>query len=98
MFGLDPKTIEYIKEVFKRHPEIETAKIYGSRAMGNFKYNSDVDLALLGDFSWDLTGHIHEELDSLPTPYLFDITDYKRINENALKEHIDKFGAVFYKK
>lgn len=97
-FGLDQKTIDAIKELFSKYSEIQAVKIYGSRAMNNFKYNSDIDFAIVGDFPWDFTGHIYEELDELPAPYLFDVTDYRRITNEQLKEHIDKHGKIFYKK
>lgn len=96
-FGLDQKTVDAIKELFSRYSEIQVVKIYGSRAMDNFKYNSDVDFAIIGNFSWDFTGHIYEELDGLPAPFLFDVTDYNRITNEELKNHIDKYGKVFYK-
>ncbi len=97
-FGLDDKTIEKIKNVFINYPKIEKVIIYGSRALGNFKYNSDVDLAIVGDFEWDFIGHVQEELDSLSTPYLYDITDYNRILNPEVKKHVDDFGKLFYKR
>jgi len=96
-FGLNKKTIADIKELFSRYKEIQAVKIYGSRAMGNFKHNSDIDFAIIGDFPWDFAGHIYEELDQLPIPFLFDVTDYNKILNKDLKEHIDQYGEIFYK-
>ncbi len=95
-FGLEEKTIKSIKNLFQQYPEIEKVIIYGSRAMGNYKYNSDVDLAVIGNFKWDFVGHLLEELDSLSTPYLYDVTDYSRITNPDLKKHINDFGKTFY--
>lgn len=97
-FGLDKKLVDDIKELFSKYSEIKAVKIYGSRAMGNFKHNSDIDFAIIGDFAWDFTGHIFEELDQLPIPFLFDVTDYSKISNKDLKEHIDQYGKVFYEK
>ena len=44
--GLTDATVAQIHEVFARHPEVEKAVLYGSRAKGNFKPGSDVDLTL----------------------------------------------------
>ena len=95
-FGLDAKTASPIKNVFIKYPEIEKVIIYGSRALGNYKPNSDIDLAVVGNFKWDFMGHLLEELDSLSTPYLYDVTDYNRITIPELKKHIDECGKIFY--
>ena len=42
--GLPDGAIAQIRTVFSRHPEVEKAILYGSRAKGNFKPGSDVDL------------------------------------------------------
>ncbi|MGE5353661.1 MAG: nucleotidyltransferase domain-containing protein [Syntrophothermus sp.] len=48
-FGLDENIIEQIKSVFASFPEIEGAVLYGSRAKGNFKNGSDIDITLMGE-------------------------------------------------
>lgn len=47
-WGLFPSEIEYIQRTLARYPQVDKAFIFGSRAKGNFKPGSDVDLALLG--------------------------------------------------
>lgn len=39
-----------------------------------------------------------EELDDLPTPYMFDVTDYKALTHEGMKKSIDTDGKLFYKK
>ena len=34
----------------------------------------------------------------LPSPYLFDLINYNTLTDSPLKEEIDKYGRVFYKK
>jgi predicted nucleotidyltransferase len=48
-FGITEKSFELITEAIARRPEIERAVIFGSRAMGNAKHGSDIDLAIYGD-------------------------------------------------
>ena len=43
-FRLPETTFAKIKEVFARHPEIQEVIIYGSRAKGNFREGSDIDI------------------------------------------------------
>ena len=47
-FGLSRSTLLKIRGVFAQHPAIDSAVVYGSRAMGNYKPGSDIDLSLHG--------------------------------------------------
>lgn len=98
MFGLPQKTIDLLREYFARIPEIEKVVIYGSRAMGNYERGSDIDFAFFSSAPTDLTGTLLTELNELPTPYFFDVTNYQRLQHPELKEHIDQVGIVFYQK
>lgn len=95
-FGFSSEALKLVSEIFRKHPEVHTVKIFGSRAIGNFKDYSDVDLALWGDLDINLIGQISHELDELPLPFTFDVKDYKTINHVPLKEHIDEFGKILY--
>ena len=95
-FGLPEKTIILLREFFSKYSEIEKVKIYGSRALGNYEPGSDIDFAVYS--GRDLTGRLLTELDELPVPYLFDVTDYNTLEHLALKKHIDDFAKIFYEK
>ena len=97
-FGLSPEAIKMICEVFTRHPEVRFVKIFGSRAAGHFKNNSDVDLVLWGNLNLDLTGRILHELEELPLPFMFDVENYNAIEQPKLKQQIDEFGKILYSK
>lgn len=94
-FGLSEKTIEIIKKFLSNYPQIKEVKIFGSRAKGNYKLSSDIDLALFGNINDKLLRHIASELDELPTPYQFDVINYNDIDNENLKNNIDKFGKIF---
>jgi len=98
-FGLPQVTFEYIQSVFLKHPEINQVLIYGSRAKGNFRNGSDIDLTLTGK---DITQHllllIKLELDELNTPYLFDVSILDQLDSADLKLHIARVGQIFYEK
>jgi len=47
-YGLSDKTIKQIEAVLSNFSEVEKAVLYGSRAKGNFKQGSDIDLTLYG--------------------------------------------------
>lgn len=97
--GLSAKTLESITKVLIRFPEVEKALFFGSRAMGNYKKGSDVDIAIQGKkINFDIINRIHSILEEETLlPYFFDVINYNEINNNNLKKHIDQEGIVFYK-
>ncbi|HEX2869409.1 MAG TPA: nucleotidyltransferase domain-containing protein [Ignavibacteriales bacterium] len=98
-FGLDENTIEQIKAVFVSFPEIEEAVLYGSRAKGNFKNGSDIDLTLKGEnISYSTLNNISLSLDDLMLPYMIDLSIYKQIDNPDLIDHITRVGVCFYRK
>jgi predicted nucleotidyltransferase len=98
-FGLNQETIDSIQSVFKKHIEIEEVIIYGSRAKGNYKPGSDIDLTLKGnDLTFTILSKIYQEIDDLNTPYLFDISIFNELKSADLEEHINRVGKVFYEK
>ena len=94
-FGLPDRTINEILSYFRTKPEIEKVIIYGSRAKDTFQKGSDIDFAIWTDGN---ISHIASELDELPTPYKFDIVDYKNLIHEGLKDSINKDGKLFYQK
>lgn len=96
-FGLTQSQIKGIHSVFKRFPEVKKIMMLGSRAMGNFKKGSDVDLAVMGNVKPAIITEISMILNEETTlPYLFDLIHYKSISNKELKRHIDEYGVLFY--
>jgi predicted nucleotidyltransferase len=96
MFGLPDKTIAMINEIFSRYPGIEKVVIYGSRARGDHKNGSDIDLTIHGDISIDDKLRISGLIYDLPIPYTCDLSIFKDIKNENLVEHIERVGQVFY--
>ena len=96
-YGLSERTIEKICGVFANHPSIDKAVLYGSRAKGNFKPGSDIDLSLHGaGISLKELGDIYLELDDLLLPYTIDLLVFDNLDHAGLREHIERVGVVFY--
>ena len=76
-FGLPKQTIDCLIEYFKSKPAIDKVLIFGSRAKGNFRNGSDIDL---------------------PTPYKFDVIDYKTLSHEGMKNSINFDGILFYQR
>ncbi len=100
MYGLQERDINYILEAVKKYPEIEEVILFGSRAMGNYKKGSDVDLALIGEnIDQHTIRRMTDDLNEVyPLPYFFDVVNYHAITNEALQEHINTVGKSIYKK
>ena len=96
-FGLSTQDIQKITSVLATHPEVESAILYGSRAKGNFKNGSDIDLTLLGkNLNLTVLNKISLEIDDLLLPYMFDLSIFHFINDKDMLEHIERVGKIFY--
>jgi predicted nucleotidyltransferase len=96
-FGLPDSTLHKMSGVFALHPEIEKVVIYGSRAKGNYRPGSDIDITLCGENLNDsLLSRVLVELDDLNTPYLMDVSLFSQIQSDTLKQHIREHGQIFY--
>ena len=97
-FGISDHSYTLLIETLAKWPEIEEVILFGSRAKGNYKKGSDIDLAIKGEqcsasLALDLKAYINEEL---PIPYMVDIVDYNSLQHQNLREHIDRVGVRFF--
>ena len=99
-FGITQKSFDLIIESISARPEIERVLIFGSRAMGNAKHGSDIDLALYGEKATRETADsLSRELNErLPIPYYIDVLAYRAIDHDGLKRHIDTEGREFFRR
>jgi predicted nucleotidyltransferase len=98
-FGLPDEAIDAICSVFRNHPQIQMAVLYGSRAKGTYKNGSDIDLTLKGDQIDQRTrNRIDDELDDLLLPWMFDLSIYSNIENPDLIAHIDRIGIPIYQR
>jgi predicted nucleotidyltransferase len=96
--GLTPQEIDLIREVFRRFPAIREVALYGSRAKGAYRPESDIDLALVGIDEDIQAEAVADELDELPLPYRFDVKAYGSIKYGPLREHIVRVGISLYRR
>lgn len=97
-FGIKNSDIDYILSVLVKFSEIKDALIFGSRAMGNYKKSSDIDLCIKGDnIDINTLSVLKANLeDKGPIPYMFDIVNYKDITVADFRNHIDQFGISIF--
>ncbi len=98
MFGLKEATINQIHSILEKYTQIEKAILYGSRAKGNFRNGSDIDLTLVGgpELTLKILYRLMDDIDDLLLPYLFDLSLYHMIQDQEVREHIERKGKVFY--
>ena len=96
-YGLERDTVERMHKVFAAHSAVKTVVLYGSRAVGNYRKGSDIDLTFFGqELQYDELRKIDLELDDLDLPYMIDASLYRMLDNEALKENIQRAGVAFY--
>lgn len=99
MYGLKEIDIKKIASVLENYTAINKAILYGSRAKGNYREGSDIDISLVGDkLNLSMLLRIETELDDLLLPYNIDISIFDKINNQELIEHIKRVGLILYEK
>jgi len=95
-FGLSDDDVAKIKRVLAACPAVKKVVVFGSRAMGNYKNGSDIDLAIWSDEHDNRSiGELKTALEEgLSLPYFFDLVEYSAIDNPQLRQHIDTYGIV----
>lgn len=95
--GLSFSVQDQLTHVFQKYSQIEKVILYGSRAKGNYRAGSDIDITIVAP-KMDLSGllQIQNEIDDLLLPYKMDISLFHQIDNANLLDHIQRVGAIFY--
>ena len=92
--GIKAEVIEEIRKLARKY-DVTKVILFGSRARGDFKRTSDIDIAVYGGdfdgFYWDVKEKTHSLL-------MFDIVQADISISDELKEEIEKDGVVIYEK
>ncbi|MBN1819627.1 MAG: nucleotidyltransferase domain-containing protein [Prolixibacteraceae bacterium] len=100
MYGIPEKSYQLILLALEKIQEIESASIYGSRAIGNYKDGSDIDLVVYGEnINNQILLRLKTELEhKQPIPYFFDVTHYDTLENTELKKHIDTYAKIIFQR
>jgi predicted nucleotidyltransferase len=91
--GISVHDVELIKSALDIN-NVSRAMVFGSRAKGNWRKNSDIDIAVFGEAI--NPGKLGLALEELPMPYKIDVVLYDEIKSDALRDHIDRVGVELY--
>ena len=99
-YGLSAQTLKKVRDVLVQYPQVEEAVLYGSRARGDYKNGSDIDLTLRGGdaLTHTILSRIANDLDDQLLPYTIDLSIFKDIRDAEMAAQIERVGVVFYKK
>ncbi len=99
MTGLTQEIWQQINTIFANYPSVTEVVLYGSRAKGNYRSGSDIDLTMKGEgLNLKLLNKIANDLDDLLLPYTFDLSILAQIDNHDLIAHISRVGKVVYRK
>ncbi len=95
--GLSQRDKLTIKDILSKYPEIKAVRLFGSRAKGNFKPGSDIDLVIMNK-QVDLITILRllSAFEESTLPYIVDVMLYPILQDSSLKEQIDRISISFY--
>ncbi|MDE6793248.1 MAG: nucleotidyltransferase domain-containing protein [Muribaculaceae bacterium] len=95
--GLTENEIAEVISYISENPKIKKAVVYGSRAKGNYKTFSDVDLTLMGDnLDYSDLSRLEDKLYYSYLPYIFDISIFDKLKNTNLIDHIRRLGVIIF--
>ncbi len=97
-FGLNERELATLRSILGTIPEIKLVYVYGSRAKGNHKAGSDIDLAIMEPATdLRLRSKIQSLFDESHLPMRVDLVDFQSLESDSLKAHIARVGLPIYK-
>ena len=95
--GISSESMNRLESVFKDELTVSEVILYGSRAKGNYRPGSDIDMTLKGHaLTTKLLLSLLSEIDDLLLPYEIDLSIYEHIDNLDLIDHINRVGKVVF--
>ncbi len=95
--GLEQHIIDSIIAVFEQHTKVDKALVFGSRAKGNYRPDSDIDIAIKGQYlNTDDIIAMSVAFEDKGIEHKIDLINYQDIKEPDLQDHIDRVGIELY--
>jgi predicted nucleotidyltransferase len=98
MYGLSEYTLNTLNALFKKYSGIQSVILYGSRAKGNYRNGSDIDITLHTDdsFGFNELSRLAGDFDDSDLPYFVDVSIYNQLQDPDIKAHIQRVGKILY--
>ncbi len=99
MYGLTDRELALMDSYFSQIANLEKVILYGSRAKGNYKKFSDVDITLLGkEIGISDLFKLQDLLYESDLPYMYDVSLFKSLTNPDLIDHINRKGVVLWER
>ena len=95
--GLKRTHRQMIIDTLAKNEKVQRIILFGSRAMGTFTPNSDIDLALCGpNLTLEDQASLQQAVEELTVPQKVDIVLYDSIDNQQLVDHIKQHGVLWW--
>ncbi|MEW6081375.1 MAG: nucleotidyltransferase domain-containing protein [Bacillota bacterium] len=92
--GLPQRIVSAIIKELQKSDNVTRAVIFGSRAEGDYRYNSDIDLAVYCEGK--LPAAVRLDLDEAAGIYKIDIVDMNSCLDENLRRRVEERGVEIY--
>lgn len=97
-FGLSIDTISQITRKIAENPNVNKIILFGSRAKGNPRQGSDIDLAVWGNsLSLNDLLEMSVKMEKMEIAYKVDIIHFEKTENKDVLEHIRRVGIILYR-
>lgn len=96
-YGIKQEIWDKIISTMCTNSGVQAVILFGSRAKGNFRNGSDIDLCVKGPILSERDIRLlSSALDDLNLPWEIDLLSYEDIRDPAVIDHIDRVGIELY--
>ena len=98
-YGLTDRDIKTLQDIFRKYTEVKEVHLFGSRAKGNYKTGSDIDLAVMNEGVKSKTiTKLVVDFEESSLPFTVDLINFPTLKHTDLIDHINRVGTIFYKR
>ena len=95
--GVSSSSLARLLRVLDSTPNIETAWLFGSRAAGTHKPQSDVDIAIVApDMSAAEEASLRQRIDDLGLLYAIDLVRLEQVKSDDFKQQIERHKRLLW--
>ena len=96
-FGLTADHRDLLRDILATAGDrIDRVAVFGSRATGRYRLNSDLDLVLCGSADAAVCDRLWTLFQESPLPFSVDVVSYAAIDSPPLRAHIDAVARPLF--
>ena len=96
-FGLSKESLEIVRKILSTaEDKIERVEVFGSRATGLQRPNSDLDLVIYGSVDDAICDRLWTLMQESSLPFSVDVKSYENLHYPPLQAHIDAVARPLF--